>query len=83
MSLAYLLFAFLYKDTKAMGKCRKSRASSHGYAMQAQSMEGPFLVLAAAQMWPLSPLFVSVIEGDIMSPDFIPSQPEGVFLYPF
>uniref|UniRef100_A0A8C6Z6E2 Histidine ammonia-lyase n=1 Tax=Nothoprocta perdicaria TaxID=30464 RepID=A0A8C6Z6E2_NOTPE len=24
-----------------------------------------------------------VIEGDIMSPDFIPSQPEGVHLYPF
>lgn len=29
------------------------------------------------------PLLVSVIEGDVMSPDFIPSQPEGVFLYPF
>ncbi|KAF4022557.1 hypothetical protein G4228_014743 [Cervus hanglu yarkandensis] len=24
-----------------------------------------------------------VIEGDAMSPDFIPSQPEGVYLYPF
>uniref|UniRef100_A0A8D2LEN1 Histidine ammonia-lyase n=1 Tax=Varanus komodoensis TaxID=61221 RepID=A0A8D2LEN1_VARKO len=24
-----------------------------------------------------------VIQGDVMSPDFIPSQPEGVYLYPF
>lgn len=28
-------------------------------------------------------VLVSVIEGDAMSPDFIPSQPEGVYLYPF
>lgn len=28
-------------------------------------------------------MLVSVIEGDAMSPDFIPSQPEGVYLYPF
>lgn len=31
----------------------------------------------------LSCVVVSVIEGDAMSPDFIPSQPEGVYLYPF
>lgn len=49
--------------------------------MQAQCMEGWFLGLTPAG--PLSPLLVSVIEGDVMSPDFIPSQPEGVFLYPF
>lgn len=28
-------------------------------------------------------VLVSVIEGDAMSPNFIPSQPEGVYLYPF
>lgn len=26
--------------------------------------------------------FPPVIQGDVMSPDFIPSQPEGIYLYP-
>lgn len=51
--------------------------------------DGPFLGLSGGT-WLYnvvcneSPcILVLVIEGDAMSPDFIPSQPEGVYLYPF
>lgn len=88
-SHAYLP-AFWLSCKKTLRPWGRSRSSSHGQTMQAECMEGPFPGLAAALRWhpvvckcPLSPLLVSVIEGDIMSPDFIPSQPEGVFLYPF